>query len=48
MKGQEIYEVNNRMTVAFREFGRGHSAMKKFSQCMNIPSPMSLKSYNCL
>ena len=45
-RGKKIYEVNTRMAVAFREFGRGHSAMKIFSQCMNMLSPMSLTSYN--
>ena len=33
------FEVNVRSVLAFREIGRGHSAMATFNKVMNMPSP---------
>ena len=33
------HEVNLRAVLAFREIGRGHSAMTTFSKVMNMPAP---------
>ena len=33
------HEVNVRAVLAFREIGRGHSAMTTFSKVMNMPAP---------
>jgi ribosomal protein S27E len=37
-KGQS-YEINVRATLAFREIGKGHSAMTTFSKVLNMPAP---------
>ena len=46
--GQKTQEVNIRSMIAFREFGKGHEAMKLYATMMNMPPPMCLKSYNNL
>ena len=33
------HEVNVRAVLAFREIGRGHTAMTTFTKVMNMPSP---------
>ena len=45
-RGQKNFEVNVRMVVAFREIGKGHSSMLAFTQAMNMPPPIAVKSYN--
>lgn len=35
-----------RTVFAFRELGKGHAAMKSFARCMNMPPPMTTKTYN--
>ena len=37
-KGQS-YKVNGRAVLAFREIGKGHSAMTTFSKILNMPAP---------
>ena len=43
--GRKHYDVNVRSAIAFREIGRGHSAIEKFCGIMNIPSAMNKFSY---
>ena len=40
-KGKQLYDINLRSIVAFREIGRGHSAMEKFCGVMNMQTPMN-------
>ena len=40
------YNVNTRAVLAFREIGRGHSAMVIFAKLMNMPPPTSFS--NCM
>ena len=40
------YTVNTRAVLAFREIGRGHSAMVTFTKLMNMPPPPI--SRNCM
>ena len=34
--------------IAFREIGRGHRAIKSFTSLLNMPPPVSLKTYNSI
>lgn len=43
---KNIPEINRRFTYAFRTIGMGHSAMKTFCGTMDLPEPISAKSYN--
>ena len=43
--GKVPYDVNLRTVVAFREFGRGHTAIETFCGFMNMPPPMTSKTY---
>ena len=36
-KQGQFYEVNVRAVLAFREIGKGHSAMKTFNKVLNMP-----------
>ena len=38
-KQGQSYEVNVRAVLAFREIGKGHSAMTTFSKVLNMPAP---------
>ena len=38
------HEVNVRAVLAFREIGRGHTAMTTFSKVMNMPTPPTRKN----
>lgn len=40
------FDVNSRMTMAFRRFGKGHAAMSKFCGVMNMPKPMGQTSFD--
>ena len=44
-RGRKPYDVNIRSAIAFREIGRGHSAIEKFCGVMNMPPPMNSFSY---
>ena len=35
-QGRNIFEVNLRTVLAFREIGKGHEAIATFSRCMNM------------
>jgi hypothetical protein len=39
------YNVNVRAVLAFREIGRGHSAMVTFTKIMNMPPPPTSRNY---
>ena len=43
--GQNRHTVNTLATIAFREIGKGHEAMKMFNSCMNMPPPMAKKAF---
>ena len=47
-QGPKNFEVNTRMVVAFREFGKGLTAMETFTQCMNMPNCICQKSYDSI
>ena len=38
-KQGQSYEINVRAVLAFREIGKGHSAMTTFSKVLNMPTP---------
>ena len=40
------FDVNSRMTMAFRRFGKGHAAMSKFCGIMNMTRPMAQTSFD--
>jgi len=44
-RGRKPYDVNIRSAIAFREMGRGHSAIEKFCGVMNMPPPMNSFSF---
>ena len=44
-RGQKNFDANDRMVIAFREIGKGHSSMLAFTQAMNMPPPIAVKSY---
>lgn len=44
--GKRLSSINMRTVFAFRELGKGHAAMKSFARCMNMPPPMTTKTYN--
>ena len=43
--GKVPYDVNLRTVVAFREIGRGHTAIETIGGFMNMPPPMTSKTY---
>ena len=44
--GNVPYDVNLRTAVAFREIGRGHTAIETFCGFMNMPPPMTSNTRN--
>ena len=44
--GRNAFAVNIQMVFAFREIGKGYRSMKSFTSLMNMPPPISLRSYN--
>ena len=44
--GRPAFDVNLRSIVAFREIGKGHSAMTKFCGFMNMPKSLNKTAYN--
>ena len=45
-RGRKTFDINTTTVVAFREIGRGHSAMETFCGYMNMPRPMAVTTYN--
>lgn len=45
-KKKNIPEINRRCMYAFRVNGMGHSALRLFCGVMDLPAPVSAKSYN--
>jgi len=39
------FDINFRSIIAFREIGKGHEAMVRFSAVMNMPPPMSKSTF---
>ena len=39
------YTVNTRAVLAFREIGRGYSAMITFAKLMNVPPPTTSRNF---
>jgi hypothetical protein len=39
------FEINVRAVLAFREIGRGHTAMTTFTKILNIPSPPTCRNF---
>ena len=46
--GRNPFEVNTRSVMAFREIGRGLSALNTFSCIMNMPPPMTPDNFNSI
>ena len=46
--GPKFIEMNLRMVLAFREIGRGLTALETFSQCMNMPSCIKQTSFDSI
>ena len=44
--GMSRFEINYRTVIAMKEIGKGHSALEKFCDLMNIPPPMNVKAFN--
>ena len=44
-KGHPPFDINMRSVIAFREIGKGHTAMQKFGGFMNMPSVLTQNSY---
>ena len=42
------YSVNSQVVVAFREIGRGYSAIKSFCTCMGMPQPFMPKVFTSI
>ena len=42
----KFYDVKIRMTYAMRSISNGYSSIQKFSALINLPQPMTAKSYN--
>ena len=43
--GRNPYDINLRSVIATREVGRGHTALQTFCGFMNIPPPMTEKTF---
>ena len=43
--GRNPFDINIR-TMAFREIGKGYSALETFCGIMNMPAPMNVKAFN--
>ena len=46
-KGKK-YDINIRSAIAFREVGRGYTALESFCYIMNMPPPMTRNNYDKL
>lgn len=44
----KFFDVNTRLTYAMRSIGQGYSSIEKFTALMNLPKPMTQKSYEKL
>ena len=44
-KGRPPFDVNMRSIIAFREIGKGLTAIKKFGGCMNMPNVLNQTAY---
>ena len=44
-KGRPPFEVNVRTVLAFREIGKGHTAIKKYCGFMNMPKSINDSAY---
>ena len=45
-QGKNPFDVNTRAIIAFREIGRGHTALERFCGVMNMKPPMTSKNFN--
>ena len=45
-RGRKGFNINTRSVLAFREIGKGHTAMQTLCGYMNMPPPMSVTTYN--
>ena len=43
--GLNSFCINVQTVLAFREIGKGHEPLKTFNSCMNMPQPMTAKSF---
>ena len=43
--GRSGFDINTRIIIAFREIGKGFTALLSFCGFMNIPPPMTQKSF---
>ena len=46
--GPKTFEVNTRMVLAFREIGKGRTALETFSQCLNMPNCITQRPYDSI
>ena len=44
-RGKKPFNINYRSVITFREIGKGHEAMKRFTTIMNMPPPLVWQSY---
>ena len=44
--GRKPFDINTHVVVAFREMGKGLSALEKFCEIMNMQPPINKNSYN--
>ena len=44
--GRNPFDINIRTIMAFREIGKGYSALETFCGIMNMPAPMNVKAFN--
>ena len=42
----KCFEINQRIAYTTRSLGHGYAGNEKFNTLMNIPKPMTVKSYN--
>ena len=47
-RGKKAFEINTRTIIAFREIGKGYSALTTFCRCINMPPPMAQTSFDNL
>lgn len=41
----KFFDINTRIIYAMRSIGQGHCSVEKFTSLMNLPKPMTVKSY---
>ena len=44
-RGRKSYDINTRSVIALREIGKGYSSLKTFCGLMNMPPPMTQKTF---